>query len=284
MKKYDTIVSTFTCSVPMLEDASVYVELDLLIVLKDGKYGLEYIADCYAACRPDVGYYTKTVIPCIYDNLFCDSHGYCSYFIMVNKGKQGMICLQVLDIRGEFLVIAKEILPSVYDQIVNCLDTPAIILLYQAGKVLYYDICKEKLCGPYDAVQGLYYNVFGCWKGNHQQILCAAEDIEFYQPEPGWKYDFLCRYENGCIFKVSKIDKTIDDLEGRLVFYSEHNQKVDYTGVYEQISVFTLDDGYGCLKATEIHFINYDKISKILTAKIFVDDSDIMQFIKEEME
>lgn len=284
MKKYDTIVSTFTCSVPMLEDASAYVELDLLIVLKDGKYGLEYKENHYTSCISDLGYYTKTVIPCIHDNLFCDSHGYCSYLIMVNKGKQGMIRLQISDNRGEFLVIAKEILPSVYDQIVNCLDTPAIILLYQAEKVLYYDTNRNIIGGPYDSIQGLYYNVWGCWNGNQQQILCCDESITFYQPEIGWKYDFFCRYEDGCIFKVSKIEKHIDDLECRLVFYSDSEQKIYKTKLYDQISFFALDDGCGCLKATEIHLIDSDRMKRIKPTNIFVDNVDVSQFVEEDME
>lgn len=284
VKNDKTIICSFRCLVPMIEDNSEHIEIEMLIVSKDGKYGLEYIIESCVDEIDNVGLNSRTIIQCVNDNLFCDSLGHCSYLIVVNEGKQGLITLQAKEIRGGFMVITKEIFPCVYDQIINCPDTPSIILLYQAGKVLYYDICKKICCGPFDAIQGLYCNVFGCWKGNQQQIRCSDEEIEFYHPELGWKYDFLCRYDNGSVFKVSKIDKTIDDLEGRLVFYSEDEQKVYYTGIYEQISIFALDDGYSCFKATEIHLINNNEIRKIVATKIFVDDSDIMRFKNEEAE
>ncbi len=283
MKNYDIVVSSFKCTVPMIEDISEYVEVDLLIVSKDGKFGLEYKTDFYFEEIANEGCFTKTVIPCIHDNLFCDYQGDCSYLIMVNNGKQGMVYLQASDIKGGILVTAREILPCVYDRITNCLDTPSIILLYQAGKVLYYDISRNVIGGPYDAIQGLCYNVWGCWNGNQQQILCCDEGITFYQPEIGWKYDYLCRYDDGCIFKVSKFERYIDDFECRLVFYSESEQKIYKTNLYDQIGIFALDDGCGCLKATEIHMIDHNEMKRIKATNLFVANIDISRFVEEDM-
>jgi len=153
--------------------------------------------------------------------------------------------------------------------------------LYQAGKVLYYDTIKNAIGGPYDAIQGLCYNVWGCWNGNQQQILCCDEGIIFYQPEIGWKYDYLCRYGEGYIFKVSKIERYIDDFECRLVFYSELEQKIYKTKLFNQISIFALDDGCGCLKATEIHMIDHNEMKIIKATNVFIEDFDVERFMNE---
>lgn len=282
MIQYDNIISSFLCVVPLIEDPLESIEVDLCIVSYNDKYGLIYKEDMI--CR-ELGKSInreQMVLPCVNENIFCDGIRYIGNLIIVNNGKQGLTSLQAAACQGGFTVIAKELLPCIYDQITNCLDTLSIMLLYQGGKVLYYDVDSNEISVPYDEVQSIHFGILGCWEENKQKIVNLYSDVELYQPELGWKYDFLCRYDNGCVFKVAKNGRTVDDLSARLVFYSDCHQKVCYTKIYDQISVFALDDGCGCLKATEIHLISNDEMEIISATNVFISSSNIDRFIKKE--
>lgn len=281
MVKYDFDIDTERCILPLTGNPGKYVEVTLARVSYCGKLGLTHYEDEFPDEDSDEFSFEEVVIPFVYDDLVMKYVVDGGYVITKKYGYKGLQALKAVEVDGQIEVYAKPLLTCEYDQIVGCLGA---FLLYRGEHVMYYDIEKDMISEHYDGIQELYANILGCWLGNRQIIVNLNCDVELYQPERHWKYDFLCRYDNGCIFKVTKNGRTIDDLSARLVFYSDYYQKVCYTKIYDQISVLALDDGCGCLKATEIHLISNDKMEKISATKIFVSDLDIDKCLKAESE
>jgi len=281
MVNYDFIIDAERCNLPLTGNPGKYVEVTLARASYCGKLGLTHYEDEFPDEDSDEFSFEEVVIPFVYDDLVMKYVVDGGYVITKKYGYQGLQVLKAVEVDGQIEVYAKQLLTFEYDHIVGCLGA---FLLYRGDHVMYYDIEKDVISEHYDGIQELYANVLGCWLGNRQIIVNLNSEVELYQPERHWKYDFLCRYDNGCVFKVTKNGRTIDDLSARLVFYSDYYQKVYYTKIYDQISVLALDDGYSCFKATEIHLINNNEIRKIVATKIFVDDSDIMRFKNEEAE
>lgn len=254
---YDSIIHSFFCYVDSLDTSSISEKVELAVVEKSGKYGLIHVNHLQGEPVEDGFYFEEMVIPCVFENLYYpDFAGNCCLF-MIQDGKHGVLSLKAARLSEGVELFIEEMIPCRYDQINYTYDCPAAFVMRRSGKEYYYDLICNKISEPYDQIQCLCPNILGCWKWNKQIIVNLNDEAEFYQPEDGWQYHYVCEYNEGSVFRITQEEYTLEYLPVRLGFYSREKQSFYCTEIFDQVKIVAVDSYKGMFFLEKIDvFIN----------------------------
>lgn len=263
---YDSVVHSFFCYMCMTDESSESIRVELAIVEKAGKYGLVQVHQLLLENTDDSCYHEELIIPCVFENLYYPEIAGVSCLFVVQDGKHGVLSMKAIKVMEGAELVIKEWIPCRYDQIHYNYDCPAAFLMRRKGKEYYYDLYYDEISKPYDLVQCLYPNILACWEWKRQIIINLNDEAEFYQPEDGWRYQYACRYKEGCIFRITKEEATLKPAPVRLGFYSETKRSFYCTEIFEQAKIIAADIGQGtfCVAKIEVlvdgKWIDYNEI------------------------
>lgn len=276
--EYDHTEYSGWCRLPLIDDKSVYGDVDLSIVVnKDGKYGLiqtdTYIEDNGVTYESE-----ELVVDFQYDNLYLEFTVASTYLITSQNGKQGTILLYSASVNRNSAVICDEILPCVYNKV--CTTTEFfcdILLLSTTDGMRYFNPETGVLSDIYDRVDTLTSEIISCSSDEASDIIDISADKTIYRTENGWNCNYVCRYTDKYVLRVMKFATKFGEpkWKSRLLFYSKNSGEVIETAVYEQIKIHAVDKEHGCFYMTGFDIMEAGKWRHFNAGNVYWSDCDI---------
>lgn len=245
---YDHVVWEQLCSLEVVGEEYWAGGYNISIVSRNGKYGLIYTQNQYDADRDETRYTENTLCDCKYDSIhnlhIVDASG---CFVCFLGGKCGLLKLRCYD-GSEDVVECTCALPCIYDCISTAGGCDSVLLCRQGETTCYYNLDTQYLSSFYSSID-VEQGIAICENDGRFSLMDTRHDAVIYCGEENDYLEYCCRYREGIVFKETHGEVDLTNLadikeDARLLFYSFADKQVHKTGLFHNLKMFLVRDGF----------------------------------------